>query len=115
MVETRPLLELTAEDLMSREVIAIPRHTSLRAAAHTLARANVSGAPVIDETGRCVGVLSSTDLVRWLDQPEHAVKRRFSTSRCFCSDWEVVEFETLPEDAVGRYMTADPVTARPDA
>jgi CBS-domain-containing membrane protein len=112
---TKPLLDLTAEDLMSRDVIAISRHTSLREAAHTLAQANVSGAPVTDERGRCVGVLSSTDLVRWLDGPEQAIRRRFTSTRCFCSDWEVMEFEALPDEAVGRYMTADPVTTRPDA
>jgi CBS domain-containing membrane protein len=111
---TKSLLDLTAADLMSRDVITIPQHTSLRAAAHTLARANVSGAPVTDATGRCIGVLSATDLVRWLDGPEQAARRRFSSTRCFCSDWEVIEFETLPEEAVSRYMTADPVTARPE-
>jgi CBS-domain-containing membrane protein len=52
-----PLLQLTAEDLMSRDVLVIPQRTTLRYAAHLLAQAAVSGAPVVDEEGRCVGVL----------------------------------------------------------
>jgi CBS domain-containing protein len=58
-----PLLELTAEDLMSRNVVVISQHMSLKAAAHLLAQAEVSGAPVVDEEGRCVGVLSAADLM----------------------------------------------------
>ena len=113
MTTARRLLDLTAADLMSRYVVTIPVQMSLRAAAHTLSRAHVSGAPVTDEDGRCVGVLSATDLVRWLDQGERSAKRSFQASRCFCNDWEVVEFEALPPDAVSRYMTTDLVTARP--
>jgi predicted transcriptional regulator len=41
----KPLLELTANDLMSRNVLVISQHMSLKAAAHLLAQAEVSGAP----------------------------------------------------------------------
>lgn len=67
MKVTKPLLELTAEDLMSRDVVTIPQTASLRQAAHTLRQANVSGAPVVDEWGRCVGVLSASDFLRWAE------------------------------------------------
>ena len=63
----KPFLNLTAEDLMSRDVLTIPQAMSLRAAAHLLWRERISGAPVVDAEGRCVGVLSTTDLVRWAD------------------------------------------------
>ena len=110
----KPLLDLTAADLMSRDVISIPWQMSLRAAAHELAQARVSGAPVTDEDGRCVGVLSATDLVRWLGRGEQAARRHFHASLCFCCEWEVIDIEVLPPDAVSRYMTADVVTATPD-
>jgi CBS-domain-containing membrane protein len=60
----RPFVSLTAAEVMSRDVVAIPQHISLRAAAHILANAHVTGAPVIDHDGVCVGVISSTDFVR---------------------------------------------------
>jgi len=115
MIETtRHLLELTAADLMSRNVIVISQQTSLRAAAHRLALASVSGAPVVDEKGRCVGVLSATDLVRWVDRGENAARRTFTSTTEFSAEWEVVDLEALPVDNVGRYMSTHVVTATPD-
>jgi CBS-domain-containing membrane protein len=111
----KPILERTAEDLMSRDVITIPSKMSLRAAAHLLAQSHVSGAPVIDETGRCVGVLSAVDLVNWVDRGELAAKRGPTSPRGFCCEWEVIELGALPADAVSCYMTTSLVTARPDA
>ena len=61
----KPFLNLTAEDLMSRDVLTLPQAMSLRTAAHLLWRDRISGAPVVDAEGRCVGVLSTTDLLRW--------------------------------------------------
>src|SRR5262245_28788033 len=62
-----PLLALTAQDVMSREVVTIPRRMSLRDAARLLRQAQVSGAPVVDEQGRCIGVLSAADFLRWAE------------------------------------------------
>jgi CBS-domain-containing membrane protein len=112
MATGKPLPALTAADVMSRDVMAIPQRTSLRAAAHQLVQAHVSGAPVIDERGRCVGVLSTTDLARFLDGCSPAA-RAPAAPRCFCSDWQVIDPEGLPPDPVSRYMTANPVTATP--
>jgi CBS domain-containing membrane protein len=63
-----PLLDLTAEDLMSRDVVTIPEQMSLRDAACLLRRAQVTGAPVVDEKGRCVGVLSAVDFLRGAEE-----------------------------------------------
>jgi CBS-domain-containing membrane protein len=63
----KPLLELTAEDVMSREVVTIPQRASMREAAHLLLEANVGAAAVLDERERCVGVLSAFDFLRWAE------------------------------------------------
>src|SRR5436190_21926771 len=60
---TKPFARLTAADLMSRDVTTVPCHLSLRQAAHLLAQARVTGAPVIDALGACVGVISATDFI----------------------------------------------------
>lgn len=57
---------LTAGDLMSRDAGAIRDDLPLRDAAEWLTRRELHGAPVVDGGGRCVGVLSATDLVRWV-------------------------------------------------
>ena len=111
----KPLLQRTAADLMTRDVTVIPQHLSLKAAAHLLAQANVSGAPVIDEFGRCVGVLSTTDLVQWVDRGARAAKRVGTVSACVCADWQMIAMDLMPEDEVGRYMTTDVVATRPEA
>ena len=61
----KTLFELTAGDLMSHEVVTIPAELPLADAAHLLQEANIHGAPVVDKHGRCVGVLSVSDLARW--------------------------------------------------
>src|SRR3954470_7337186 len=104
---TKPFLSLTVADLMSHDVVAIPQHLSLRKAAHLLSDANVTGAPVIDSLGVCVGVLSATDFVHLADADRLPADR--PKSQCFCAEWQVVEVENLPTDEVSRFMTPDPV------
>jgi CBS-domain-containing membrane protein len=89
---SKALLNLTAADLMSRDVVALTAGASMRAAARILAQANVHGAPVIDAKGRCVGVLSASDFFRGAVQEN---------------------LEIDPTDMVGEHMTADPVTVAP--
>ena len=62
MTSRKPLFALTAEDLMKGEVVTISAEMSLQAAAHLLSQERISGAPVVDGHGRCIGVLSTTDL-----------------------------------------------------
>ncbi|MCS6852860.1 MAG: CBS domain-containing protein [Gemmataceae bacterium] len=61
---TKSLLSLTANDLMTRELVLLTEDMPLREAARRLLHHQVSGAPVVDARGRCVGVLSSTDFLR---------------------------------------------------
>jgi CBS domain-containing protein len=89
---SKPLASLTARDLMNHEVVAIPQHTTLRAAAQVLGREHISGAPVVDAQGRCVGILSAAD---------------------FVGLW--ARGGPLPQGEVCRYMTADPVTVEKTA
>ena len=57
--------QLLAGDLMSRDVETVRVDLPLQEAAERLIRSEVHGAPVVDDAGRCVGVLSVTDLARW--------------------------------------------------
>jgi predicted transcriptional regulator len=109
MTTSRPLLDRTAEDLMSPHVVTLPHGMSLRAAAHLLAQSGVSGAPVTDESGRCIGVLSRSDLVRFLDQGAAGTDRVACAGGC-STDWQVFDLDILPAKDVTAYMTADVVT-----
>lgn len=117
MQATQTLFDLTAADLMSREVITVPQDLPLPDAARVLAEAQVGGAPVVDADGQCVGVFSTADLVRQAERAKRASRKAPPIPGCVCSEWEVVEhdWETLPAESVSWYMTPDPVLVSPEA
>jgi len=63
---------LTAEDIMTKEVIPLSQDMPLRDAAALLFHNQISGAPVVDAQGRCVGVLSATDFLRLAERQADA-------------------------------------------
>lgn len=65
LATTRSLSNLTAGDLMNRDPITVPQETPLREAGRLLLLHQISGLPVVEAGGACVGVLSTTDLLRW--------------------------------------------------
>lgn len=111
---SKTLRELTAADVMSRELTLVPQDMSLPAAAHLLSRAGVSGAPVVDENGRCVGVLSTTDFVHFVGGEEVDPRRAAPRGAERVREWQLLATAGLPTDAVRLFMTADPVTTEPD-
>jgi CBS domain-containing protein len=108
----KPLFSLTAADLMSRDLVMVPREMSLQGAARLLSRARVSGAPVVDGAGRCVGVLSTTDFLGWVDEENPRSKPRTSRETA-CNSWQIFGSEAAPTDCVSEYMTCDPVVVLP--
>jgi CBS domain-containing protein len=56
--------ELVARDVMTADVITVVDSETIAAAVETLQAHHVSGAPVIDGSGKLVGILSLSDLVR---------------------------------------------------
>lgn len=50
-------------DLMTRDVLTLTPETPLKRAAELLARERISGAPVVDDAGRVVGVVSEADVL----------------------------------------------------
>jgi CBS-domain-containing membrane protein len=101
----KPLLSLTAADLMSRNLVLVPQNMSLQGAARLISRAHVSGAPVVNDEGRCVGVLSTTDFLHWVENGN----TRHKPEEGVWHSWQIFEKEASPTDTVGCFMTADPV------
>lgn len=105
---SRSFLDLTAADLMSRPVTTIPHEMSLGEAARLLSNSNISGAPVVDEEGRCIGVLSSSDFVTWAGQEGEVTN--------FIAPWgEIIDIGDFPDNAIHNYMTAQPIVVPPTA
>jgi predicted transcriptional regulator len=109
MVPPAPtLFSLTAADLMSKALMTIPEDMSLRGAAHRLVQAAVTGAPVVNSEGHCVGVLSTTDFVHWMDRNQHHEPAACATSPAFWAAWQM-DPEELPDETVHDWMTRDAV------
>jgi CBS domain-containing protein len=75
-------LELTATDLMARNVVVLPQDTTVREAARVLRQEYISGAPVVDKHGRCVGVLSATDFLRLTWPGKERIEAANATGQC---------------------------------
>ena len=100
-----------AEEIMSTDVVTVHPKDSLHSVARILAEHNTSGAPVCDEIGRIVGIVSEHDIVSYLS--------KFDDSQL-----EVVKSRDMPHLAhiylqasakeVEEIMTTEVVTAKPD-
>ncbi len=54
---------LTAEDIMTKDVISVQKDTPVAELARILTSNNISGAPVLDEEGRLYAVVTESDLI----------------------------------------------------
>jgi CBS-domain-containing membrane protein len=108
----KPLHELCAADLMSRDLVLVPDDISLQDTARRLVRNQVSGAPVVDYRGALVGVISSSDFLRGSAHLQNSSNGGMSP--CVYAEWQVVDVDQLPDESVRKRMTADPVTAQED-
>lgn len=92
------LSQLTAADLMSPDVITLNENDTLDHAAQLFSREQISGAPVVDREGRCVGLLSLADLIRWAEQQGNLTLARSTPLPRTCS------FQTKHRDRFGKEM-----------
>jgi CBS domain-containing protein len=56
-------MNTTVKDVMTTEVVAVRREVTFKEIAATLRRYRVSALPVVDDTGRVLGVVSEADLL----------------------------------------------------
>ena len=81
-------MTITARDIMITDVLTVPANLPLKEVAGRLAQFHISGAPVVDDDGCVVGVISEKDL---LEQAQsHASVGRLTLLR--------FGFEALPPD-----------------
>jgi CBS domain-containing protein len=105
---------MTAADVMSRELLMIPELMSLAKAAHLLCQNQVSGAPVVNKDGTCVGILSAFDFVQWVENGHRLKEYHAPLESEFSQPWQMVSPEDLPDDVVANHMTEHPVTVHPE-
>ncbi|MCS7173999.1 MAG: CBS domain-containing protein [Armatimonadetes bacterium] len=97
---------LVAKDVMTAPVITVRPQTTLREAAELFLRYRISGAPVVDEEGRMVGIVTEADLLRREAQPMPEAKRGFLSFL-----WQDLRIRAGRTVRVEEVMTREVVTA----
>lgn len=54
---------LKAKDIMTKEVITVKPETTLEELARLLMKQQISGAPVVDDNGKIIGIVTENDLI----------------------------------------------------
>ena len=88
-------LQKRAEDVMVRDVTVLRRDDTLAHAAYTFLHKQISGAPIVDVDGKCVGVLSVTDI---LGAAEKVAERQAEIAEAFFSRSDLILPATVYED-----------------
>ncbi len=106
----------TVADVMSREPIAVRPETPLKEAIKILAEQRIGGLPVMDDSGKLVGIVSETDLM-WQETgvtpPAYIM---FLDSVIFLKNPATYERDLHKAlgQTVGEVMSHNPVTVSPD-
>jgi len=103
---TLSLRALTAQDLMTSNPLSLRDDASVREAIAFLIDRGISGAPVIDEAGRPIGVLSQTDvLVHDRQTVEHVTPEYDSGAPLPKRLWDEFQIEKVETTPVRDIMT----------
>ena len=104
---------MKAADVMVSNVITVGVNASIGEVAAILLNNHISAAPVVDEKGELVGIVSEGDLMR---RPEIGTTKRHSWwLELISSKWgSATEYIKSHSRKVADVMTRDVITAKPD-
>ncbi len=106
---------LRVKDVMSKEVVSVYPDDTLHEALELIVQNRISGLPVVNGNGHCVGMLSTTDLIdltHELDDELHNIGRGGQTGH----QWLLEQLaEALGSERVSEQMTENVATIRPEA
>jgi CBS-domain-containing membrane protein len=107
---------LTAKDIMTRAVITVSPDMEIVHAAKILLENRINGAPVIDETGKLVGILCQSDLIAQQKKLPIPSYFTFLDGLITLTSMKQIEkqVQKIAAVTVAQAMTPDPVTVQPD-
>lgn len=107
---------LTAKDVMTTKVVTVSPETEIAQVARTLLEKRINGVPVVDASGKLVGILCQSDLIA--QQKKFPLPSLFTLLDGFMpltsSKKIEKEVEKISAIQVAHAMTPDPVTVEPD-
>lgn len=98
-----------AHHIMTREVVSVQEKASLLETAELLALHNISGMPVIDGSGKVVGVISEKDFLHEMGEKQ---KKSFMGVIVQCLKNKGCIALPLKNKTAGEMMTAPPIVVR---
>lgn len=103
---------MKVSDVMTRGAISVPPETPLRDLARLLSEERISGVPVVDADGRCLGVVSEADvLVKQLSRP---LSRRLPLEWLLGESHDPDELRRRAATTAAQAMTSPAVTIDQD-
>lgn len=108
---------LTAKEIMTKNVITVKKDTTVSELADILTKNRISGAPVIDDSGNVVGVVTENDLVEQSKFLHLPTVFTILDSVIFLESEKHFEKELkrMTGAKVGDVYTENPITVGPDA
>ncbi|MFO8166069.1 MAG: CBS domain-containing protein [Thermodesulfobacteriota bacterium] len=107
---------LKVKDIMTKDVITVLPEMEIAHAAKLLLEKGINGVPVVDETGKMVGILCQEDLIT--QQKSFPIPSVFTLLDGFIplTSMKHIEKETqkISATTVAHAMTTDPFTVSPD-
>jgi CBS domain-containing protein len=104
--------DLRARDVMVAEPVCVEPSTTVRQLARIFEENEISGAPVVDQEGRVVGIVSKTDLIRRCSEGSLDLPPAYLCEVLGEDSDEDSELIPEPLVCVQDFMTEDPVTVR---
>jgi CBS domain-containing protein len=89
---------LIAQDIMNRDVVVAQESMTVQELANFLTANMITGAPVVDDMGKLVGVVSETDIVRSGARRDAALKEKRESSY-YLRGWE----DKIDEEELGEF------------
>jgi CBS domain-containing protein len=112
------MTDIFAKDIMTKDAITVTKDMAVKDLAELLAEKNIGGAPVVDENGRVIGIVSESDLVVRDARMHYPTYIHLLDGFIY---WPASaakfneEFKKALGSTVGDIMSEDPATAGPDA
>jgi CBS domain-containing protein len=108
---------LTAQEIMTKEVMTVSPETSITEAARLLLEKRINGLPVVDSQGRLTGIICQSDLITQQKQLPLPPFVTFLDSFIPLSSYKNFEkqIQKIAALTVIQAMTRDPITVEPEA
>ncbi|MFC3028331.1 MULTISPECIES: CBS domain-containing protein [Roseomonadaceae] len=107
------MTRLSARDLMTAEVVTVPPATPVLSIARLLAERGISAVPVLDGTGKLLGIVTEADLIRRLageaDQPASWFANLFASA-----ERDAARFARAHGATAADLMTTDLASVSPE-